>query len=267
MADKLIAELLECAKATACVTGAYARDNRHRRRDTHQRLAHDVKLELDLECQAMAEKAIRERFPQHRILGEEDTEEARVSNATEVDDYLWIIDPIDGTVNFSHGFFNWCCSVAVWKGQTPLVGAVFAPDLDKLFWATADSPAFCNGEEIHVSPIDNIKEAVVFTGLDKHDSPDRPSLSIFSRITRAIERTRVVGAAALDICHVAQGMGEGYFEKGIYLWDIAAASLVLERAGGRWEYLSPPDDTYRTTFMASNDHLHAALKNAIAYEE
>ena len=127
--------------------GAHALANKHRRNEIHEALDHDVKLELDLECQRIIETIIGNAFPTHRILGEEDTG----ATVTGTADYQWIIDPIDGTVNFSHDQLIWCCSVAVRRGETVLAGAVYAPELDLLFEASAESPALCNGTPIYPS--------------------------------------------------------------------------------------------------------------------
>ena len=115
--------LLECAVHAVRTAGKHALDNRGRRTEIVKRTPHDVKLRLDIECQQKAEAAIRARFPTHAILGEEDesTGGSPVSNP----EYEWIIDPIDGTVNFSHGLRRWCCSIAVRQGETMLAGAVY----------------------------------------------------------------------------------------------------------------------------------------------
>ena len=132
-------ELLSCAVAAASAAGRHAYDNLSRRGSTLLNARHDVKLELDVECQRVAETVIRSRFPDHALLGEEDPEDRPEDLAS--GRLQWVIDPIDGTINFFHGLPHWCCSVAVRRGGDSLAGAVYAPVMDELYTATAAGPA------------------------------------------------------------------------------------------------------------------------------
>ena len=120
-----------------------------RRRAALRTLKHDIKLELDVECQRIAEDTIRRRFPAHAILGEEDAAASKTPPPPSM--FQWIIDPIDGTVNFSHGLPWWCCSIAVRHGGQVLAGAVYAPQIGELYTATDESPARLNGSPLRVS--------------------------------------------------------------------------------------------------------------------
>ena len=253
------AACLEIAVAAARAAGGHARDQRHRRGEAHQLLAHDVKLALDVECQGIAEKILRARAPGHAILGEESVGAAETADA---DTPLWIVDPIDGTVNFSHGLPFWCCSIGVRLGTRTLAGAVYAPDMDELYTATADGPALCNGAPLHVSSVAAVSEALIMTGLDKQVDPRLPPFEIFRAISVQAQKARIVGTAALDLCRVAAGQADAYFESGIYVWDIAAAALIVERAGGRTELLGELGHG-RLRFLASNGLIHEAVRNII----
>ncbi len=150
--------LLSVAIGAATAGGKHAQSNSNRRTEVIQSYAHDVKLALDVECQVLIEKVIQSHFPDHKILGEEDETSVNgtklgenKSTKTDTGNYEWIVDPIDGTVNFSHGYPCWCCSIAVRRGKEVLAAAVYAPDMDALYAATIDSPATCNGNPIHVS--------------------------------------------------------------------------------------------------------------------
>lgn len=246
-------QLLEIAVAAARAAGDHALANLHRRHEVFQRTAHDVKLQLDLECQAQAEQVVHQHFPQHPFLGEEG------GDYVESAEQLWIVDPIDGTVNFSHGLPLWCASVAVRQAGRIAAGAVYAPMLNRLYTATADGSALCNGQPLHVSATGRLEESIVLTGIFK----EQPlSLELLATLTRTLQKVRIYGSAALDLCLLAHGQAEGYFESKIYLWDIAAAGLIAERAGARVEVLER-FDALSCRLLASNGHIHDALKNLI----
>jgi len=250
--------LLNVALEAVTNAGNHALKNYARRRQTIQVTAHDVKLKLDVECQGIAERTILGAFPDHAILGEETAGDAFPSHSP----YVWIIDPIDGTVNFSHGLPFWCCSIAVqFKGVT-VAGAVYGPAVGELFTATRGGPARRNGKKIHVSDTSNVKSALVMTGLDQKLAPSSNRLDIFSTISENVQKARVVGTAALDICRVAAGQADGYFESGVYVWDVYAGALVVECAGGRVESLGSPAPL-RQLFLATNGLIHQPLKKLI----
>jgi len=253
-------ECLDVAVAAAQAAAGHAVRNRHRRDEVLARSRHDVKLNLDVEAQEAATRTIRERFPRHALLGEERTAERLDTTESP---YVWVIDPIDGTVNFSHGIPQWCSSVAVQRNGRTIAGAVWAPDVNELYTATEDGPACLNGNPIRVSTVDRLDRAIVFTGLDKEIDPALHPFAFLERIALGTQKARVMGAAALDICHVGTGQGDGYFEAGIYLWDVAAASLVVERAGGRSEILRQLPEN-RMFFLATNGRIHRAMTELLA---
>lgn len=261
-----LAELLETAIAAATAGGNHAMANRHRCGEVVQAYAHDIKLVLDVECQRVVEALIAARFPGHTFLGEEDQTELdgqRIGDSrpdTGTKTLQWIVDPIDGTVNFASGLPVWCCSVAVRRGDTVLAGAVYAPMLHALYAATIEGPATCNGEPIHVSDRRTLAECVVMTGMDKNLMPGVPPLACFERIVKHCRKARIVGSAAVDLCWVAQGGADGYFEGSIYLWDIAAAGLIVRRAGGTTEVIAPREEPYQMVYIATNGHIHTSLK-------
>ena len=253
------ADLLDAARAAAQAAGQHAWKNRDRRSEVVATFAHDVKLRLDLESQEVAESVLRQRFPHHRIRGEESTGTAEgVDPAT----CEWIIDPIDGTVNFSHGLPLWCCSIAVRSGGRMRAGVVYAPALDECYTATDDGPAECNGRRLAVSSVNSLSTALVMTGLDKGIDPRLPPFEIFRTLSASVQKARIMGVAALDLCRVAAGQADAYFENGIYIWDIAAAGLIVERAGGRSETLADLGSG-RLRHIASNGQIHEELRNLI----
>ena len=256
--------LLKCAIDTAQSAGAHALKNSSRREETIQVTQHDVKLKLDVECQEIAEDCIRRAFPDHNILGEEsDRTEDRGQNPeprTQNPDYLWVVDPIDGTVNFSHGLSIWCVSVALQYQGSTVVAAVYAPALNELYTASTDHPARMNDSEIHVSNIATVDQSMIFTGIDRHKVPGHEPYQTFQAIADNTQRPRIIGSAALDLCRVAAGQGDGYFESDIYIWDIAAAGFIIERAGGIAEVTKELGRPHQLQYLATNGIIHEEMK-------
>ncbi len=250
--------LLAVARLAATRAGEHAAANLHRRGDAALVARHDVKHKLDVECQEVATATILSAFADHAVLGEESVEQY-VAPAGGVE---WVLDPIDGTINFFHGLPLWCCSVAARVDGRVVAGVVYAPELRLCFEATWDGPAICNGEVLQVSATDDLTRATVHTGSDKSESPAR-AFRFFTALGLAVQRPRILGSAALDLCFVAAGRADGYFEHGIYLWDMAAAGLIIERAGGTCEVLKAHGG-YRLAVLATNGRLHAPLKALLA---
>jgi myo-inositol-1(or 4)-monophosphatase len=253
MPDPSPSDLLACAVAAARTAGQHAVRNEHRRGEVAQAFAHDVKLNLDTECQIKAEDVIRGAFPHHAILGEEGATEGSASGP------LWIIDPIDGTVNFSHGLTYWCSSIAVQVDGRIVAGAVYAPAMNELYTAAAGQPALCNDKPIRVSGVSELSGVLALTGLEKTLDAHLGSLSVTREVSLKVQKIRLFGAAALDICHVACGRVDAFFESGVYLWDVAAAGLIAEQAGGRAEHLKELGP-WRTRYLATNGRIHEPLK-------
>lgn len=259
--------LLQTAIAAARCGGNHAMQNLDRRKTAVQTFKHDIKLELDVECQQQIEKVIFQQFPAHQCLGEEDASLAGKPAGTDprASNYQWIIDPIDGTVNFSNGLPMWCCSVAVRdiETQTVRAAAVYAPMLQALYCATSEGPAYKNDSIIHVSQCPRLAEGIVMTGMDKNLEPGLAPLTYFRQISATTRKARINGSAALDLCWVAEGAADGYFEGSIYLWDIAAAGLITERAGGKTEILKARSEPNQLSYLASNGLVHDELRNLI----
>jgi myo-inositol-1(or 4)-monophosphatase len=255
-----VKDLLACAIAATRSAAGHAKRNLSRRNEVARRFKHDVKLRLDIECQAKAEKVILSRFPEHGILGEEDTDGAGKQNADSK--FEWVIDPIDGTVNFSHGLPYWCCSVAVRYAGKVVAGAVYSPVLNELYTAAIGAPACCNGKRIRVSRISAVGDSLVLTGLDKSIDRGVPAYSTFERMWEHVQRGRIMGSAALDICRVAAGQADAYFESGIYIWDVAAAGLIVRQSGGKVE-ATKEQAGHRMRFLATNGRIHTRMKSLL----
>ena len=249
--------LLAVAQHAARRAGEHVLAQLDRRTDTDSVSRHDIKHALDREAQTVATAVIREAFPDDAILGEE-TADAPLPGTV----VRWVIDPIDGTINFTHGLPLWCCSVAAQVHGRSVAGAVFAPELRLSFNATSDGPARCNGAVLHVSDTTRLDLALLHTGADKSDLSSR-SFRFMNRIAEAAQRPRIMGSATLDICWTAAGKTDGYFEPGVFIWDMAAAGLILERAGGRCEVLRAYPAGYKMAVLATNGHLHQSLREIL----
>ncbi len=240
----------------ACRTaGDHALDNRHRREETLATYDHDIKLVMDRECQTIAEQVVHAHFPDHAILGEEGAIET-------THDFEWIIDPIDGTANYTRGLPTWCCSIAVRRSGRVLAGCVYVPVLGETFTATADGPALLNGKPIHVSGVSTLGKATFFGGLTKDLDPR--AVALFSDLAPRVSKIRMIGCAAIDTCHVACGRSDGYYEPGIYIWDIAAAGLIAERAGASitdWKRSEANGCRFLCTTPAIHDGLKKIIEN------
>jgi myo-inositol-1(or 4)-monophosphatase len=249
-------ELLACAVAAAQAGGTHALNNFSRRMDVATRYLHDVKLKLDFESQNQAEAVIHRHYPDHAILGEEG------SHDREGAPVRWIIDPIDGTVNFSHGLPYWCTCVAAEAEGRIVAGAVYLPMLGELYTATLNGPAHCNGKEIRVSSIARLDQSLVYSGLLKRQDDKGASLTMAEVFCTRVQKLRVLGSAAAEMVYVAHGRGDGYTEVSINLWDVAAASLIVERAGGRCEIVHHFTPT-RFRYICSNGLVHEELRELV----
>jgi myo-inositol-1(or 4)-monophosphatase len=249
-------QLQAVATLAARRAGEHVLANLHRRGDVNSVLRTDVKHKLDVEAQETATAVIQAAYPNHAVFGEETCEEPFPENDT-----VWIIDPIDGTINFFHGLPWWCCSVGVRHQGQAVASAVFLPEMRQMYEATYDGPALCNGAPIHVSDTGRPELAMLATGADKWDLGEH-AFRFMRKVSEIAQRPRILGAAAVDMCLVAAGKLDGYFESGIYLWDMAAASLIVERAGGRCETLKAYPK-HRVAFLATNGHLHDACRDAL----
>jgi myo-inositol-1(or 4)-monophosphatase len=240
---------------------------------------HDIKLELDVRSQRLIERALRRRFPRVPILGEEGT------LGDENADARWVVDPIDGTVNFTYGIPHVCISIALQvregrpkvrgprskvgagganAGYTTIVGVVYDPFCDELWTAVRGGVARMNGKPIRASGRSDLGEAIVSMGFAKSGATMRVGLPVFNRLIRRVRKMRMMGAAALGLVYVASGRLDAYLEFGIKLWDIAAGGLILECAGGDF-WRRPTGGRHTYELRAANPHLRKALERFIRH--
>ena len=213
----------------------------------------DLVTEVDALAEAEIRRVILGAHPNHAILGEE---EGLIGEAEE----RWVVDPLDGTVNYAHGFPVYCASVAFERRGEQLVGAVFDASRGELFTAVKDGGAFLNGARIRVSRTEALSTpALLATGFPYNVAQDATNLELLRRALALGLPVRRPGAAALDLCYVACGRLDGYWEFGLKPWDAAAGSLIVREAGGTVSDRSGNADASGAMIVATNGLLHAEL--------
>jgi len=199
---------------------------------------------------------IRAHFPTHRFLAEE---RGRVEPS--LSPYLWIIDPLDGTTNFAHGYPAYCVSIGLEYTGRCILGAVFDPSRNELFTAIESRGAQLNGQPIHVSDTMDLDSSLLVTGFsyDIRESP-RNNLDHFAKFALKSQGMRRTGSAALDLCYVATGRFDGFWEVQLNPWDMTAGSVIVREAGGRLTNFCGDDlSIYGQELVASNGHIHQAM--------
>jgi myo-inositol-1(or 4)-monophosphatase len=251
---------LAAAVAAARAAGHMMRDNLCEPKRVNAATRHDIKLELDVRCQKRIERELRRAFPTIPILGEEG-----ILGDPEAP-MRWVVDPIDGTVNFSYGIPHACVSIALQarggaRGQfQSLLGVVYDPFTDERWTAIRGQPARLNGTVIRASRRRKLNEAIVALGFAKQRSTLDHMLPVFNSLIHRVRKIRIMGAAALSLVYVATGRMDAYLEYGLRLWDVAAGGLIVECAGGRFRQGEVRGD-YTYEILASNRWLASELED------
>ncbi|MEN3014969.1 MAG: inositol monophosphatase family protein [bacterium] len=210
--------------------------------------------EADLMCQEKIKNTILSNFKNHRILAEEDYKSGKV----DFDGFWWIIDPIDGTVNFRKGFPMFCISIALVKDGEIIIGVIYIPVLDELFIAEKGNGSFCNDRRIVVSDTSDLRSSVLATGFGYAlaQNPD-PHVELFKKISINTEAVRRAGSAAIDLAYTALGVFDGFWESDLKPWDTAAGVLLVQEANGKvTDYYGNPYNLWSKTIVASNGFIH-----------
>lgn len=225
-----MSDFLQGAVESAQAAGGFLRAHFGEPLNVDANEAHDIKLEMDRRTQGLIEGLLLGRFPGHSVLGEE----GRAGDASS--EFEWVVDPIDGTVNFFYGVPHFAVSIALRKrGGSILAGAIYDPMRDEL-WAVDDAgPATLNGRPMQVSTRTEMSDAIVSVGVAKSIESINHGLPLFDRLVRSAKKCRMMGSAALDMAYVACGRLDAYVEGQINIWDIAAGWPMVERAGGTVE--------------------------------
>jgi myo-inositol-1(or 4)-monophosphatase len=214
----------------------------------------DLVTVADRKSEALILERIRHQFPTHDVMGEEG---ARIETGSE---YKWYVDPLDGTTNFAHSFPVFCVSLAVEHRGQRVAGVIYDPTRDEMFTAELGSGARLNGQPMHVSTIGNLGESLVGTGFPSHKRHKNPNIYFYHQITLRTHGVRRAGSAALDLCNVASGRFDGYWEFNLNPWDTAAGVLMVEEAGGKvTDFSGGPFQIASRETLASNGLVHNAL--------
>ncbi len=223
-------------------------------------LRSNLVTEADTESEAIIRTAIAQTFPDARILGEETGESGTASRGR------WIVDPLDGTTNFAHGYPIFSVSIAYEFDGELRAGVVYNPISGEMFRALRGSGAECNGHPIHVSDEDDLKDALLVTGFPpQRDDEVSSNLAPFADFMRRCQAIRRDGSAALDLCFVAAGRFDGFWEADLQPWDVAAGMLILGEAGGvATDYRGGPPALDARQIVASNGKIHRAMLEVLA---
>ena len=232
--------------------------------DRPKKILYKGEVDLVTESDHRSEKTIVERlrshFPDHAIVAEEGS-----SGAAADARYCWYIDPLDGTTNFAHGYPCFAVSIGLTEAGWPVAGVVFNPVSQELFTAARGEGANLNGKRISVSPVEKLAHSLVATGFPTHRRKRSANINYYWEFTLRSHGVRRDGSAALDLCSVACGRFDGFWEFGLNSWDTAAGILLIEEAGGRVSGLS--GEAYQLggpDILASNGRIHEEMRELAA---
>jgi myo-inositol-1(or 4)-monophosphatase len=261
-------KITRVGRQAALAAGAVMRQNYLKPHEVTLKGAIDPVTETDYQTQEIIMALIRQAFPDHGFLAEERETASPARSAgrapaweADLPAYRWIIDPLDGTVNFAHGFPMFCVSIAFETRGEVAYGVVYEPLRDELFEARRGEGAFLNGARLQVSATARLDGALVATGFP-YDIRERlpETMARMGRVLGAVQGLRRAGSAALDLCYVACGRFDGFYEENLKPWATAAGLLLVSEAGGRiTTFEGGPYDLYSPTILASNGLLHPEL--------
>jgi myo-inositol-1(or 4)-monophosphatase len=222
----------------------------------------DLVTNIDIAIERSFRAMIAERFPDHEVLGEE------FAQAAEQDDiprFCWVFDPVDGTTNYAHGLPIFCSSLALEIDGEPVVGAIYDPTRRELFSAERGQGAWLNGKPLRVSTPETLIDSLLVTGFPYSVQQESEELvGLFAEFLRRSRAVRRLGSAALDLCYVAAGRFEAFWEQKLNPWDVSAGALIVEEAGGRVTDSNGAPFRSRTgSIVASNGRIHEAVVDTI----
>jgi myo-inositol-1(or 4)-monophosphatase len=237
---------VDAAEKAARAAGDLLRQNYHLPRRVNAAEAHDIKLQIDVEAQQLITDLLLSQFSNHALYGEEGI----VGDQTS--EHQWVVDPLDGTVNYFYGIPHFCVSIALRYVGEIIVGVIYDPIRDELWSVQKGGTPTLNGQEFHVSERADLAEAVVSVGLSKTGVTIESGLPLLQDMVHRARKCRLMGSAALDMAYVACGRLDAYIEQGVSLWDIAAGWILIETAGGTVEMQPRTDMKEKFSVVASN---------------
>lgn len=240
-----MSSFLSVAVEAARAAGVLLRENFGKNLQVNAFEDHDIKLDLDERSQELITGIILKAFPDHAIFGEEGIAGNQSS------DHHWIVDPIDGTVNYFYGLPHFCISIALRVAGEMIIGVVYDPMRDELWEVEKGCTALMNGQPCRVSDRTELKDAVLSVGFAKNKSTIGAGLPLFEKMVYRARKCRLMGSAALDLAYIASGRLDAYIESSVSLWDIAAGQLLVEAAGGKVETTPHEDNSGKLAIVAS----------------
>ena len=222
----------------------------------------DLVTEADLAAEKLIIERIKSHYPRHAILAEESGASQEIDGGNS--DWKWIIDPLDGTTNYAHGYPCFCVSIGVEHAGVIEIGVVYDPTRDEMFAAERGQGATLNERPIRVSSVADLNAAMLCTGFP-YNVRERPNFARdFINFTMNAQAVRRDGSAALDLAYLACGRFDGFWEDGLNAWDVAAGVLLIEEAGGRiTNFTGAPLDIYTAKVLATNGHVHDAMMRVL----
>ena len=243
------------ATRAALKAGKYIEKSLGKVKSVHYKGEINVVTNVDKKAEKIIVHAIKKAYPSHNFLAEENSYPRKKS------DFTWVIDPLDGTTNFLHGFPVFCVSVALAFKNKVIAGAIYDPIRNELFYAEKGMGAFLNGKKISVSNVKKLKKSLLATGFayDVRKEADN-NIDNFARFLKKAQAVRRAGSAAIDLCYVACGRFDGFWERGLHPWDIAAASLMVNEAGGKITgFTGSKFSIFDKEILASNSKIHSQM--------
>lgn len=248
-------KIREVAISASREAGEYAREHIAKIKEVAHKGAHtNLVTDVDKTCEKVIVDKVRKSFPSHSILAEEGGEEKKGGSFT------WIIDPLDGTTNYTHGLPIYCVSIAVAESDSVKLGAIYDPSRDELFTAEEGKGAFLNGKRIQASRADKIMDSLIVTGFAYNIKGKIANMEYFKIMLEKAQAVRRLGSAALDLSYVACGRFDGFWELGLSPWDMAAGQLIVKEAGGTVTMLNGDEfDMSKKEVLATNGKIHKEM--------
>ena len=252
-------EYLKAALEIAREAGAVLREEVLHPPDIAYKGDYDLVTQADKRSEAVIVSRLQQLFPQHAVAAEEGSGKETGS------EFRWHVDPLDGTTNFAHGYPCFCVSVALARGNELLLGVVYNPIFEEMFWASRGAGAFFNGKKIACSKIPALRGSLLCTGFPNHKRHALPNIHYYWDFTLRSHGVRRDGSAALDLAYVAAGRFDGFWEFALKPWDTAAGVLLVEEAGGKISDLEgKPYVLGGASILATNGLIHTEMETMAA---
>lgn len=244
---------LDVAVSAARAAGKLLHTNFETVLDVNAFEAHDIKLDLDVQSQELITQQILTSFPDHAIYGEEGIAGNQAS------EWQWIVDPIDGTVNYYYGIPHFCVSIALRRGEEMQAGVIYDPMRDELWQVSRGETPLLNGKPIRVSQRTKLADAMVSVGMSKSVTTIKAGIPLLAAYAERVRKCRLMGSAALDLAYVACGRLDAYIEQSVSLWDVAAGMLLVEAAGGKFQMSPREDNPNKISVIASSGNMDLTI--------